>query len=135
MVKPIYKLDLEEKDQDFKTLYVQEGTIIHIEPIQEGWVWCGKKLTETDFAPGDPLILKDGARLNYCVRDVSQITASMSYKDWLEELDQCAHAALGETGYTRATGAKTKSDPWISMYLDELSPADALAEELHSMET
>ena len=118
MTNRIYKLGLEEKGQDFKTLYVQGGVIIHVEP-PVGRVWCGKELSATEFAPQDPLSLKGGPRLTYGVEHVEVYEAEISYADWLVEIDKMALHSLDEPDYTRREGAMTRNDPRVEMYLRE----------------
>lgn len=119
MTNRIYKLTLEEKGQDFKTLYVQRGVIIHVEPAA-GRVWCGKELSATDFAPQDPLSLKGGPRLSYGVERVEIYEANISYDDWLKEMGKVALPLLGKPSPTRREGA---------MYLRETVLVAALAHE------
>ncbi len=125
----IYKIDLEDKGQDFTTFYVENGVIIHVEPFQ-GWVWRGKQFTQTSFAAGDPLIFKDGPRLNYHVAAVKAIRPIFSYEFWLKKVDHLARGPAGVDNFTDTTGAKKRGDPWIQMYLAEMTPAQALDMEL-----
>lgn len=128
MTNRIYKLGLEEKGQDFKTLYVQEGVIIHVEP-PVGRVWCGKELSAMKFAPQDPLSLKGGPRLTYGVEHVEIYEAKISYGDWLVEMNKMAQQSQVEPDYTRRGGAMTRNAPWVEMYLRETVLVATLARE------
>jgi len=100
MTNRIYKLGLEEKGQDFKTLYVQGGVII-----------------------------KGGPRLTYGVEHVEIYEAEISYGDWLKEIDKMALHSLDEPDYTRREVAMTRNDPWVAMYLRETVLVATLARE------
>ncbi len=125
----IYKIDLENKGQDFSKFFVEDGRIIHIEPSHDGaagWAWRGKVLSAAHFSPGDGLSLKDGCRLSYKAVAVSIIKPGCPYIEWLAMVDKIAVGIFDSGSYTDHTGANKPGDPWIGLYLGELTPKAAL---------
>lgn len=122
----IYKIDLEPAGQDFRTFFVEAGRIVHVEPAQ-GWAWCGKQLDAVEFAPGDTLRLQNGPLLTYRVAAAATVAPRMTYAAWLMRVDQVACRATGNGGFSREHGAGQRGDPWLPLYLAEMTPEEAFA--------
>ncbi len=73
-----YKLQLEDRGQDFTWFLVEGDIIIDAGPFQ-AWVWVGKRLTAKRFAVGDaptfaaPLAEGAPTTLNYLVTKVDRV--------------------------------------------------------------
>lgn len=60
-----YKIDFEDKGQDFLTWWVDErGEIIHSYPFQ-GDIWCGQMLDIDSLKKGSKPLFQDGRELLY----------------------------------------------------------------------
>lgn len=126
----IYRLELEDRGQDLTTLHVIDGIIVYCGPLQR-LNWEGRKLTAKEFAAGNVLVFADdGSALNYMVIGVKKIEHELTYKDWLAEVDRLAWEQWSDRDYTAKAGANKPGDPWIEIYLDGESPADAWTEEV-----
>lgn len=122
----IVKINLAPCGQDFHTFFVEAGRIVHVVP-EQGWAWRGKVLDAVEFAPGDALRLKGGPLLSYTVSRVRTIRPKMTYDNWLARVDFLARREAGVDCFTAESGAQRRGDPWIGLYLAEMTPEQAFA--------